>query len=153
MAANAEHYTSNDVEAVTGIGVQRQNQLLGRGVIVPSRADKRPSNSGDLRLNSLATVNQFAIFAEAVKVNVPVRLGAYAARLFTDNGSPGRPANKLYPRGKTLIVIRPSGPELINVDPDADFYTLSDFGSSFTAINVGDVVREVENKLLTLDKE
>jgi hypothetical protein len=150
MAAHAEHYTSNDVQAITGISVPRQSQLLDRGVIVASRADKRPSGRGDPRLNSLATVYQFAIMAEGERLNVPGRLAAYAARLFTDQPSHGRPAGKLFDRGRSVLVIRPTGPVLVNVDPDADFSALADFEASFTAINVNAVVKRVNELLLTL---
>jgi hypothetical protein len=155
MPACAEqtHYTTPDLVAITGINAARLNQLFGTGVIVPSRADKRPSSSGDLRLNSLATVHQVAIMAEFEKVNVPPRMGASTARLFTDKASPGRPAGKLFPLGRTVAVIRPTGPELINVLPDADFWTLSNLESSFTAVDINSVVKRVDELLLTIDKD
>jgi hypothetical protein len=78
MTASADqtHYTTPDLVAISGINAARLNQLFGTGVIVPSRADKRPSASGDLRLNSLATVHQVVIMAEFEKLNVPPRMGA-----------------------------------------------------------------------------
>jgi hypothetical protein len=155
MTACAEqtHYTTPDLVAISGINAARLNQLFGTGVIVPSRADKRPSASGDLRLNSLATVHQVVIMAEFEKLNVPPRMGAYTARLYADNASHGRPAGKLFPHGRTVLVIRPSGTELINVLPDADFWTLSNLESSFTAVDINSVVKRVDEILLTLDKD
>jgi hypothetical protein len=155
MTACAEqtHYTMPDLVAISGTNAARLNQLFGTGVLVPSRPDKRPSGSGDLRLTSLATVLQLVIMTEFEKLNVPPRMGAFTARLFTDNASPGRPAGKLFSRGLTVLVIRPSGPELINVNPDADFWTLSNLESSFTAVDINSVVKKVDEILLTLDKE
>jgi hypothetical protein len=155
MTANAEqtHYTMPDLVALTGTNAARLNQLFGTGVLVPSRADKRPSGSGDLRLTSLATVHQLVIMTEFEKLYVPPRMGASTARLFTDKASPGRPAGKLFPLGRTVAVIRPTGPELINVLPDADFWTLSNLESSFTAVDINSVVKRVDEILLTLNKD
>jgi hypothetical protein len=51
MTAQAapKHFTAAEVESATGTPVPRQNQLIERGTIIPSRHDKRPNGSGDCR--------------------------------------------------------------------------------------------------------
>jgi hypothetical protein len=83
------HFTASDIEEVTGVPVAKQNQDIERGVVIPSRHDKRPTGSGDKRLSSIETVYQFALMAALLELNVTPRHAAYGARRFSDNPSPG----------------------------------------------------------------
>jgi hypothetical protein len=139
------HFTAAQVFALTGVRQERQYQWDARGVTVPSRQDFRPDGSGTLSLKSLASVYQIAITAELVKLRVPAKQAAYASRLFTE-----RQAAKLFPRGKTLIVLRTTGPALVNVEIDADFSALSDHGAAFVALDVNSVVKKVDDLLQTI---
>jgi hypothetical protein len=148
--AEPKYFTAAEVEAVTGFNVPQQNQMIARSVIIPSRNDVRPTGTGDKRLMSSETVIQFALTAEAMKIGVSTRLGAYAARIFTEP-SPGRRAATLFPRGRSILILAgPTGPALINCELDAE---LAEFGASLSYIDVGAVVRDVNDKINKLTKD
>src|SRR5665647_216704 len=111
--AASQYYTAADVEEGTGVPVPKQNQWIERDTIIPSRHDKRSIGSGDPRLMSVETVYQFAITACAVKFGLSAKHAAYAARKFTDQSQPGRPAGKPFQQDLTVLVLRTTGPVVI----------------------------------------
>jgi predicted GH43/DUF377 family glycosyl hydrolase len=146
-AKAASHYTAADVEGSTGIDVSKQNQWIDRDTIVPSREDKRPSGSGDPRLMTIETVYQFAFTAAGIKLGLSAKHAAHAARQFTAKPSPGRAAGQLFPQNRTLLVVRSSGPVVINAPYHADFCELSDHGIGFIALDCGAICKNVDNAL------
>lgn len=146
-ARAATHYTAADIFEATGVPPEKQCQDIERGVIVASRNDRRPNGSGDKRLSSIETVYQFGITAALSKLYVSGRQAAYAARKFTDNSNPGRPAGRLFPEARTLLCIRPMGPIVVNAPYDADFSDLSDHGTVFVALDIGKVCGAIDTAL------
>jgi hypothetical protein len=144
--AAATHYTAAEVAIATGIPPEKQLQWHDRPIIIPSRNDVRPNGTGDKRLISRETVIQIALTAALARLGIPAGQAASAARLFTDRSSPGRPAGKLYPQDRTVLVLRETGPVVINAELDADFFALADGGISFVAIDVAAVCKTVDEK-------
>jgi DNA-binding transcriptional MerR regulator len=151
--AAAAHYTAAEVAAATGVSPETQLQWHDRPIIIPSRNDVRPTGTGDKRLMSRETVYQLALTAALARLGIPAKQAACAARLFTDRSSPSRPAGKLFPRGRTVLVTRPTGSALLNAELDVDFFALADGGISFVAIDVAAVVRDVNEKLDQLKQD
>jgi hypothetical protein len=145
--ADTKHFTAAEVFLLTGIPQEKQYQWKDRYVVVPSRQDKRPSGSGDPSLMSIETVRQFAITAALVGLGVMAKRAACAARKFTDHAQPGRAAGKLFEQDQTLLVLRASGPVVINAPYYADFADLADHGTAFVAIDCGKICREVDTAL------
>jgi len=146
--ADAKYYTALEVFFLTGIPQEKQYQWKDRSVVVPSRQDKRPSGSGDPSLMRIETVYQFAITAELVELGLMAKHAASAARKFTDETSPGRSAGKLFPEGRTILALRPTGAVVLNAQVDADFSELSDFGVAFAAVDCGKICKEVDSIIL-----
>jgi hypothetical protein len=144
------HFTAAEVESATGTPVPRQNQLIERGTVLPSRRDKQPNGSGDYRLMSIETVYQFAITATLARLGTSAKYAASSARKFTDQSQPGRAAGKLFPEGRTVLCLRSTGPVVINAPYHADFCDLSDHGSAFAAVDIGKICKEVD---LALSKQ
>jgi hypothetical protein len=151
--AAATHYTAAEVAAATGIPPEKQLQWHDRPIIIPSRNDVRPNGTGDKRLISRETVIQIALTAALARLGIPAGQAASAARLFTDRSGPGRPAGKLYPQDRTVLVLRETGPVVINAPYHADFCDLSDHGTSFVAIDAGAICRNVDTALSKLKQD
>jgi hypothetical protein len=152
--AASTHYTPADVFHVTGVSVAKQNQWLDRRVIVPSRLDTRPNGSGVYRMVCAATVYQFAITAVCVPFGIPAKLAAEGARLLAVS-QPGRQANELWEFGKTVLILTEAGASIRNLDSDASLNDI--FGRPFavaaTIIDVGQIVKEVHEKLISAKKD
>jgi len=84
------------------------------------------------------------------QLGIPAKQAAFAARKFSDNANPGRPAAMLFPQGRTVLCLREDGPVVINADLDADFSALSDSTASFAAIDCGQVCKRVDAILNSL---
>jgi hypothetical protein len=142
--ADAKQLTAAEVFAITGLRPEKQYQWDDRGVTVPSRNDKLPSGSGDPHLKSIETVYQLAITAALVRLGVGPKAAACASRKFTDHAQPGRTAGKLFPQDQTLLVLRASGPVVINAPYYSDFADLAEHGTAFVAIDCGKICKEID---------
>jgi hypothetical protein len=69
---------------------------------------------------------------------------------FTDKPSPGRPAGKLFKQDRTLLILRPTGPVVINATHYADFDSLSDHSEILFAVDCGKVCQEVDEAISKL---
>jgi hypothetical protein len=151
--ADSTHFTPGDVYETTGISVPKQNQLYERGIYKPSPLDKQPTGSGSYRLVVPATVYQIAFAAAASNVGIPTRQGAEAARLYSED-QPGRRANTPFEFGRTLLVIKPTGTQIVNggyTDTLADI-----LGGQFdtaVVIDIGRIAASVNEKLLKLSEK
>jgi hypothetical protein len=147
------HYSPADVFCATGISVPKQNQWYDRRTIQPSRSDKQPTGSGSYRLVCPATVYQIAITAKCVDVGIPARKAAEAARLFAIS-NPDRGANALYEFGRTLLIYKATGAQILNADFNASLTDIC--GRPFeTAIivDIGQTIRAVDEALAKLKKD
>jgi hypothetical protein len=149
-SAAAKRYTPADICRATGFTVPQQNQHIARHTIIPSCYDSKPTGTGDVRLTSSETAYQFAIFGKCTELGIQARRAAEAARLFAVE-QPGRQASAVFEFGRTLLVVKTTGPQIVNVDYDA---SLSDiFGRPMPAtiiIDIGQVIDEVNVKLSSL---
>jgi hypothetical protein len=152
--AASTNYSPADVFHVTGVSVAKQNQWLDRRVIVPSRLDTKPNGSGVYRMVCAATVYQFGITAVCVRFRVPAKLAAEGARLLAVS-QPGREANEPWEFGKTVLILTEAGTSIRNLDSDAPLNYI--FGGPFvvaaTIIDVGQVIKELNEKLISTKKD
>jgi hypothetical protein len=146
-ALAAKHFTAAEVFEVTGVPQQKAYQWDDRGVTVPSRADKLPSSSGDPHLRSIETVYQLYITAALVAFGLGPKHAATAARTFTDQSQPGRPAGRLFERDRTVLCIRKGGSVVINAPYGADFADLSNHGTALVAVDCNKICREVDEAI------
>ena len=146
-------YTPADVSNTTGLSVQKLNQWDDRRITRPLRQDKRPAGSGTCRLVCAATVHQIAITIAGIKLGITARRAADAAWLFTSD-QPGRTANTLYPAGRTLLLVKSSGAEILNAPFKS---TLTDIcGRPFEAaiiLDIGQIIKTVDDKLISTKKD
>jgi hypothetical protein len=151
--AATKHYTPAEVFNATGISVAKQNQWYDRRTIKPSRPDKQPAGSGSDRLVCAATVYQIAITATCVNLGISARQAAEAARSLADE-QPGRAANQLYEFGRTLLVIKSTGTQIVNADFSASLTDICErpFAGALI-IDVGPIVRAVDEALISLKKD
>ncbi len=145
--ADKKHFTAVEVFELTGVPQQKAYQWDDRHVTVPSRNDKLASSSGDRHLRSIETVYQIAITDALVRLSIGPKLSARAARIFTDQSQPGRPAGKLFEQGLTLLCLRTTGPVVINATYYADFSDLSDHGTAFVALDCGKICKKVDEAI------
>ncbi len=67
--------------------------------------------------------------------------------MFTEHGQRDRAACEAFPQGRTILVIRATGPVIINPMFDADFSELSDYGIAFVAVDCGKTCDEIDSIL------
>jgi hypothetical protein len=127
---------------------------LDRRTIQPSRNDKQSAGSGDHRTFSRATINKIAIAKKLIDLGISAGPANAAASLFTDQGKRMRPANELYEFGRTLLVMKSSGTQILNADFNASLTDIC--GRPFeTAIlvDIGQTIRAVDEALAKLKKD
>jgi MerR HTH family regulatory protein len=137
-------YKTGAVCAATGVPAAKLARWQDRKTLKPSRHDKTSTGSGDHRLFSRESVNKIAI-----------------AKTLTDLGIAATPANRaaallvgLYEFGRTLLVVKPSGAEIVNAgfnDPLSDIC-----GRPFQAaviIDIGQIIATVDQALISTTKD
>src|ERR1700687_3115049 len=111
--ADSKRFTPADVAAATGVSAVMQNQRYTRHVYRRAQRDSVPKGHGDTRLVTAETVYHIALTEACAKVNLPTRHAVMASSLFAE-GQRGRPANQLFEAGRTLLVLKEDGAEIIN---------------------------------------
>jgi MerR HTH family regulatory protein len=128
------------VSAATGVPIPTLGRWHDRNTFKPSRRDKPSSGSGDHRLFSRATIYQIAIAKTLIDLGIAASPANRAAALFTE----------LFPCGRTLLVITPTGARIVNAEFNA---TLTDFcGRPFCSAIIVDcrhVVAAVDHALIS----
>jgi hypothetical protein len=136
-----------DLSRLTNVPKSTLAQRFDRQKYRPSRHDQPSQGSGRHRQFSRDTINGIAIAQKLIELGVGVTPANKAASLFVDHAQPGRAAGKLFPQDQTLLVLRASGPVVINAPYYSDFADLADHGTAFVAIDCGKICREVDTAL------
>jgi hypothetical protein len=117
--AKKQFFSASNIAGLTGLSVPRIDQLIGLGTVVLSHSDKQAAEgSGNHRRVSLPTVYQFGITAALIKLGIPSKRAASAARLFAMD-QPGRVANGHFEFGRTILLLKNNGAEILNVNSGA----------------------------------
>lgn len=138
-----------DVSRVTGVPIPTLCRWLDRRVIEPSRRDHPSSGTGDHRTFGRAIINKIAIAKKLIAVGIAAGPANAAASMFTDHGQRNRAAGEPFAQGRTLLVLRASGPVIINSIFDAEFSELAADGIAFVALDCGKTVKEIDAILNT----
>jgi hypothetical protein len=102
-------FKTGAVCAATGVSVAKLGRWQDRKTLNPSRHDKASSGSGDHRQFSRETINRIAIAKKLIDLGIPASPANQAAALFIE----------LYQFGRTLLVLKSSGAQIINADFNA----------------------------------
>jgi hypothetical protein len=143
--AKKQFLSASNIAALTGLSVPRIDQLIGLGTVLLSHADKQAAEgSGNHRRVSLPTVYQFGITAALIKLGIPSKPSANAAKLYAMD-QPGRIANCNFEFGRTLLLVKSIGAEIVNADSNStiagvfgrqiDGATILDLGRITTTID------------------
>jgi DNA-binding transcriptional MerR regulator len=135
------------VSRATNIPLPTLGRWLDRGTIKQSRRDKASTGSGEHRQFSRNTIVQIAIARKFIELGINAGRANAAAALFTEHSQRDRAACERFPQGRTILVIRPTGPVIINPMFDADFSELSDYGIAFVAVDCGKTCDEIDSIL------
>jgi hypothetical protein len=122
---------------------------LDRGTFKSSRRDKRSQGSGQHREFCRDTIIGIAIAQKLIELGISASRANAAASLFTEHGQRGRAAGEPFSLGRTILVIRPTGPIILNPQFDAEFSELADYGIAFVAVDCGKTCNEVDEALNT----
>jgi len=110
-----------------------------------------PPGSGDFRTFSRATINTIAIARQFIKLGMISAAPAIAmARLFTEQGQPGRPANEIFEFGLTVLIHTASGTTIKNVDSESSLADV--FGRNFEPaiiLNVAPLIKGVDEAIIS----
>jgi DNA-binding transcriptional MerR regulator len=136
-----------DVSSATGVPIPTLGRWLDRRTIKQSSSEHHSTGTGDHRTFNRATINQIAIAKKLTELGVSATPANAAASLFTHQPQPGRAANESFKQDRTLLVLRATGPMVINLPYDADFCDLADHGTAFVAIDCGKICKEVDEAL------
>jgi hypothetical protein len=148
-ATAALQLTTADIHHVTGYTPDQQNQYFLRGA-VPTHSHKKPKGPGDRRLVGSETAYAFAIFGACTELGLQARCAVNAVRVFA-TGQPGRPANKTFELGRTLLLVNASGAQIINADYNASLIEVC--GRTIIAaatIDIGAIIKDVDSKLTSI---
>jgi hypothetical protein len=138
------------VSRATNVPLPTLGRWLDRGTIKSSRRDKASGGSGEHRQFSRNTIVQIAIARKLIELGIAAGPANAAASLFTEHGQGNRVAGEPFSQGRSILVIRPTGPVLINTQFDAEFSELSDYGVAFVGVDCGKVCKEVDSILNAL---
>jgi hypothetical protein len=153
MPAKAALHTPAQIHEVTGFTVPQQNQIYARHTVLLSSVDKKPTGSGTRRLISSETAYRLAILAKGIKTRVQPRHIANAAKLFAI-GQHGRPANTLYPFGRTLLILKEGSAEIVNAPFEASLTDIC--GRPFEAaiiIDIGQIIKTTNEAIILTKKD
>ena len=117
------------------------------GAIELQGCDHRASGSGNPIRLSKTRIHNIALIENLVGLGISLSKASAAASKFIDQSQPGRPAGACYSQGRTLLVLRASGPAVINAPYHADFSDLSDHSETLFAIDCGMIVNAVNEAL------
>src|ERR1700682_1201232 len=131
----------------TGASVATLRRWFDRGKFKQSRRDKASTGHGDHRQFSRNTVVQIAIAKQLIELGIGAGRANAAASMFTDHGQRNRAAGETFSQGRTILVIRPTGPVILNPLFDAEFSELADYGIAFVAVDCGKTCSEVDSIL------
>jgi DNA-binding transcriptional MerR regulator len=132
------------VSRVTNVPLPTLGRWLDRGTIKQSRRDKSSGGSGQHRQFSRNTIVQIAIAKQLIDLGISAGPANAAASLFTEHGQRDRAAGEPFAQGRAILVIRPTGPIVLNAQFDADFSELSDFGVAFVAVDCGKICKAID---------
>jgi DNA-binding transcriptional MerR regulator len=128
----------------TGVSVPTLGRWFDRGTIKQSRRDKASTGHGDHRQFSRNTIIQIAIAKQLIDLGISAGPANAAASLFTEHGQRDREPAQPFGHGRTILALRPTGPVVLNVQFDADFSELSDFGVAFVAVDCGMICKTID---------
>ncbi len=134
-----------DVSRLTGFRTPTLCRWADRGTLKPNRRDKATTGHGDHRTFSRDTIVQIAIAKPMIELGISAGAANAAASLFTDHGQPGRSAGEPFAQGRTLLILRPTGPVVINPEFDAEFSEMAASGIAFAAVDCGKVCNEIDS--------
>jgi DNA-binding transcriptional MerR regulator len=146
------HLKIGDVSRVTGVPIPMLGRWLDRRTIRPSRNDKPSIGTGDHRTFSRNTIIQIAIARKLIELGISAGPANAAASMFTEHGQRDRAACETFSQGRTILVIRPTGPVILNPLFDAEFSELADYGIAFVAVDCGKTCNEVDAALNSTNK-
>jgi hypothetical protein len=98
-------------------------------------------------LISSDTAYQFAIFGKCTELGIKPRRAADAARLFAIE-QPGRQASAVFEFGRTLLVMKTTGPQIVNVESNSSLTDVC--GRLYDAaviVDVGQIIAGVDEAL------
>jgi len=103
-------------------------QWFGTGVLHLRGNDKKSTGSGHKVGLSRERAYEAAFVQHLNRFDVKVSRAARAAFEFTLSGNSGRAAGQLFPLGRTVLVLTPTGAVVANVDFDSRASDLSNCG-------------------------
>lgn len=132
------------VSAATGVPIAALGRWQDRNTLRLSRFDKASTGSGDHRLFSRTTVDAIAIAKTLIDLGIAATPANRAATKFVG----------LCEFGRTLLVVRPTGAQIVNADFNA---TLPDIcGRPFHAaivLDIGQIIQAVDQALTSTTKD
>jgi hypothetical protein len=131
-------FTASNIAALTGLGVPKIDQLIGLGTVVLPPSERQAEGSGHHRRMGIPTVYQFAFVAALIKLGIPSKPAASAARLFAMD-QPGRVANCHFEFGRTILLLKESGAEIVNADSESSLTDI--FGRIIDGATIIDLAR------------
>lgn len=114
----------SDAAAIAGIEVGQLRNWIQREQIIIVEPDHIPAaERGSYGLVTARGVLRIAITAKLAQIGMPVRKACEAAMHFVDGGTERRMPGRLFPEGKTALLIKGSNGnvQLINVQRETDF--------------------------------
>jgi hypothetical protein len=138
-------FKTGAVCAATGVPAARLGRWKDRKTFEPSRADKGSTGSGDHRLFSRESVNRIAIAKCLTDLGIAAKPANQAATLFDGLHDECR---------RTLLVVTPSGPQIINADYSAALPEIC--GRPFAAaviVDVGQIIKTIDETLIATTKD
>jgi DNA-binding transcriptional MerR regulator len=135
------------VSRATNVPLPTLGRWLDRGTIKPSCRDKASGGSGEHRQFSRNTIIQIAIARKLIELGIAAGPANEAASMFTEHAQRDRAAGTPFAQGRTILVIRPTGPVILNPLFDAEFSELADYGIAFVAVDCGKACNEVDSIL------
>jgi hypothetical protein len=133
-----------DVSRFTNVPIPTICRWKDRKTIKHSTHDKPSTGSGDHRGFSRNTIVQIAIAKQLIDLGISAGPANGAASMFTEHGQRDRVAGEPFAQGRTILVIRPTGPIVLNSQFDAEFSELADYGIAFVAVDCGKTCEEVD---------
>jgi hypothetical protein len=140
---SASTWPLRTVSRAADVDSRTLRQWFGTGILHLRGSDKKSTGTGHkVGLSSLRAY-EAKIVQQLRRYDVAPSRAANAAFEFTINGGAGRVAGQLFPLGKTVLVLSPTGAEVANLDFDA---RLSDLSSNGVAIvvDLNKVVADVD---------
>jgi hypothetical protein len=143
---SASTWPLRTVSRAADVDSRTLRQWFGTGILHLRGSDKKSTGTGHQVGLSNLRAYEAKIVQQLNRYGVAPSRAANASFEFTINGGDGRAAGQLFPLGKSVLALTPTGAVVANVDPDARVSDLSNNGVCIV-LDLNKIVADVDSVL------